>query len=129
MTTDHFCFYSQNRRIQTSQTGGQWYSDTSPFSIPCFGELPQPAWVNKSDLFSLSGILSWGGGQGVLSFPSAIFHCVNSFDSIDNEIPGDCTIKVFRVVINFRTVVNWLSWHFRDWRLPKWSTFRLPTCS
>ncbi len=24
----------QNRLIQTSQTGGQWYSNTSPFSIP-----------------------------------------------------------------------------------------------
>ncbi len=34
MTTDNFCFYLQNRLIQTSQTGGQWYSDTSPFSIP-----------------------------------------------------------------------------------------------
>ncbi len=31
-----FCFYLQNRLIQTSQTG-QWYSDTSPFSIPCIG--------------------------------------------------------------------------------------------
>jgi hypothetical protein len=31
---DNFCFYLQNRLIQTSQTGGQWYSDTSPFSIP-----------------------------------------------------------------------------------------------
>ncbi len=31
----NFCFYLQNRLIQTSQTGGQWYSDTSPFSIPC----------------------------------------------------------------------------------------------
>jgi hypothetical protein len=30
MTTDHFCFYLQNRVIQT----GQQYSDTSPFSIP-----------------------------------------------------------------------------------------------
>jgi hypothetical protein len=29
-----FCFYLQNRQIQTGQTGGQWYSDTSPFSIP-----------------------------------------------------------------------------------------------
>ncbi len=28
------CFYFQNRLIQTSQTGGQQYSDTSPFSIP-----------------------------------------------------------------------------------------------
>jgi hypothetical protein len=31
LTTDNFCFYLQNRLIQTSQTGGQWYSDTSPF--------------------------------------------------------------------------------------------------
>ncbi len=30
-----FVFYFQNRLIQTSQTGGQWYSDTSPFSFPC----------------------------------------------------------------------------------------------
>ncbi len=36
MTTNNFCFYFQNRLIQTSQTGGQWYSDTSPFSIPWF---------------------------------------------------------------------------------------------
>ncbi len=36
MTADNFCFYLQNRLIQTSQTGGQRYSDTSPFSIPCF---------------------------------------------------------------------------------------------
>jgi hypothetical protein len=34
MTTDNFCFYSQNRLIPTSQTGGQLYSNTSPFSIP-----------------------------------------------------------------------------------------------
>ncbi len=34
MTTDNFYFYLQNRLIQTSQSGGQWYSDTSPFSIP-----------------------------------------------------------------------------------------------
>jgi hypothetical protein len=34
MTTDNFYFYLQNRLIQTSQTGGQRYSDTSPFSIP-----------------------------------------------------------------------------------------------
>jgi hypothetical protein len=32
MTTDNFCFYLQNRQIQTSQTGGQWYSDTSPWT-------------------------------------------------------------------------------------------------
>jgi hypothetical protein len=33
-TTDNFCFYLPNRLIQTRQTGGQRYSDTSPFSIP-----------------------------------------------------------------------------------------------
>ncbi len=36
MTTDNLCFYLQNRRIQTSQTGGQGYSDTSPLSIAWF---------------------------------------------------------------------------------------------
>jgi hypothetical protein len=34
MKTDSFCFYLQNRLIQTDQTGGQQYSDTSPFSVP-----------------------------------------------------------------------------------------------
>jgi hypothetical protein len=29
-----FVFYLQNRLIQTTQTGGQQYGDTSPFSIP-----------------------------------------------------------------------------------------------
>jgi hypothetical protein len=33
MTVDNFCFYLQNRLIQTGQTG-QLYSDTSPFSVP-----------------------------------------------------------------------------------------------
>jgi hypothetical protein len=34
MTIDNFCFYLQNRLIQIGQTGGQLYSDTSPFSVP-----------------------------------------------------------------------------------------------
>ncbi len=34
LTTDNFCFCLQNRLIQTGQTGGQLYSDTSPFSVP-----------------------------------------------------------------------------------------------
>jgi hypothetical protein len=37
MTTDSFCFYLQNRLLQTSQTGGQQYNDASPFSIPWSG--------------------------------------------------------------------------------------------
>jgi hypothetical protein len=35
MTTDNYCFYLQNSLIQIGQTGGQPYSDSSPFSIPC----------------------------------------------------------------------------------------------
>ncbi len=34
MTTDNFCFYLQNTLIQTSQTGGQWYSDIPPLVFP-----------------------------------------------------------------------------------------------
>jgi len=34
MTTDNFCFYLQYRLIQTSQTGGQLHSDTSPLVFP-----------------------------------------------------------------------------------------------
>ncbi len=30
MTTDNFCFYLQNRLIQTSQTGRQQFRDTPP---------------------------------------------------------------------------------------------------
>jgi hypothetical protein len=34
MTTDKFCFYLQNRLIQTNQTGGQQDSDASPLVFP-----------------------------------------------------------------------------------------------
>jgi hypothetical protein len=44
VNTDSFCFYSQNRQIQTSQTGGQWYKDTFHFSIPrCSGNCSLPS--------------------------------------------------------------------------------------
>ncbi len=40
------CFANKNKNyqlshnwFQTSQTGGQWYGDTSPFSIPCWNSL------------------------------------------------------------------------------------------
>jgi hypothetical protein len=46
MTTDNFCFYLQNRLIQTSQTEGQRYSDTSPLSIPLINALTDLA-ANK----------------------------------------------------------------------------------
>ncbi len=52
MTTDNFCFYLQNRLIQTSQTGGHQYSDTSPFSIPW---LPYPLSVQYSQQYFFHG--------------------------------------------------------------------------
>ncbi len=41
-----FVFYLQNRLIQTSQTEGQWYSDTSSFSIPWF-DYPENFAINE----------------------------------------------------------------------------------
>jgi hypothetical protein len=43
----------QNRLIQTSQTGGQWYSDASTFSIP---------WLESKGSFTLAQCQheSWG---------------------------------------------------------------------
>jgi len=38
MTTGNYCFYLENRLIQTSRTGGQCYSDTYPFSVPWLGQ-------------------------------------------------------------------------------------------
>jgi hypothetical protein len=76
-----------------------------PLVFPASGNHPsQPGWIKVTGLVFRE--FYHEGGQGVLSFPSAIFHCVNSFDSIDNEIPGECTVKLFRVVIIFRSVVN-----------------------
>jgi hypothetical protein len=34
MATDNFCFYLQSRLIQTSETGGQRYSDPPPLVFP-----------------------------------------------------------------------------------------------
>jgi hypothetical protein len=48
LTTDNFSFHLQNRLIQSSQTGGHLYSDTSPFSIPCFFTSLRPPSVSSS---------------------------------------------------------------------------------
>jgi hypothetical protein len=57
MTSDNFCFYLPNKLIQTSQTGGQWYCDTSPFSIPC-SQIYELSWLTLSLSLSLSLCLS-----------------------------------------------------------------------
>ncbi len=57
MTTDIFLFfYLQNRLNQTSETGGQQHSDTSPFSIPCSKTLHGEAGIVRGP-FSLRTIL------------------------------------------------------------------------
>jgi hypothetical protein len=55
MTTDNCCFYLQNRLIQTSQTGGQRYSDTSPISIPCSSLF----WWRRKKSFVASTLSNW----------------------------------------------------------------------
>jgi hypothetical protein len=39
MTVENFCFYLQNRLIQTGQTEGQLYSDISPLVFPAMGHV------------------------------------------------------------------------------------------
>jgi len=57
MATDNFCSKLPNRLIQTSQTGGQLYSDTSPFSIPFFKYYP---WKTlKSNIFLVVASLKY----------------------------------------------------------------------
>jgi hypothetical protein len=53
MTADNFCFYLQNRLIQTGQTGGQLYNDTSPFSVP---------WLATQKRFITSGFSIFENG-------------------------------------------------------------------
>ncbi len=56
MTIGNICFYFRNRLIQTSQTGGQRYSDTSPFSIPCIKLKPTlKFFLHFQDLDTLEG--------------------------------------------------------------------------
>jgi hypothetical protein len=62
MTTDNFC-YLQNRLIQTCQAGGQWYSDTSPFSIPWFKHykylLKIQFWKKSKNLSNYEGMMNF----------------------------------------------------------------------
>jgi hypothetical protein len=57
MTTDNI--FLQNRLIQTIQTGGQGYSDTSPFSIPWPNMTERLSLGNPSNLV-LCNTLIWG---------------------------------------------------------------------
>jgi hypothetical protein len=74
MTSDNFCFYLQNRLIQTSQTGGQWYSDTLYYSLVCLSirlsiSLPVDRIICLSVYRPIC--VSYGGSAG-LSQPSLV---------------------------------------------------------
>ncbi len=76
MTSDNFCFYFQNRLIQTGQTGGQWYSDTSYFSIPCFSHL-----ITKQFFLMRNQILANESTQMFYNIELS-FHCRNRYKGI-----------------------------------------------
>jgi len=61
MTTDNFCLYLQNRPIQTGKTGGQWYGDSSTFSIP---------WTNTL-AYSYSSVASSTKEKNVFKTPTS----------------------------------------------------------
>jgi hypothetical protein len=74
MTTDNFGFYLQNRLIQTSQTGGQWYSDTSPFSIPWLSTMEQHDFKNVNNCLNINIYLhlETSGGQSSNLYLNAV---------------------------------------------------------
>jgi hypothetical protein len=57
MTTDNFCFYLRNRLIQTSQTGGQRYSATSPLSITWLGRHEKGLLLGRKTVFTTLYVL------------------------------------------------------------------------
>jgi hypothetical protein len=64
MTTDNF-FNSQNRLIHTGQTGGQLYSDTSPFSVPWCYTLASSGLTRKNKICRVSNTPAYFGPPSV----------------------------------------------------------------
>ncbi len=77
MTTGNFWFYLKNKLIQTSQTGGQWYSDTSPFSIPCFNPLQasKKEWIRLDQ--GLINVIFFAGAKKAGVFFGGKFYLVS----------------------------------------------------
>ncbi len=99
---DNFCFYLQNRLIKTSQTGGQLYSDTSPFS--------------KIVRVLLANIrLGWK----CLKATNTFFRMVKAkkkFNNTDTKAPSLCSARLIRSLSVIRTIVilpmPWIMEHF-----------------
>jgi len=111
MTTDNFCLYLQNSLIQTSKTGGLWYSDTSPFSIPCLGV--KGIYLLRMRLFlaaSLDRLRRLKAGRGLWMFHDD-FRWTRRHRRTDAD-DASAAAKAFVVGIDdARDVWSW-RWHF-----------------
>jgi hypothetical protein len=128
MATDNFCFYLQNGLIQTSQTGGQWYSGTSPFSIPCFfayAQLrPRP---NLQMFVTRYSVCSWQ------DFPA---QCGEK-SLCQNKASLDLDVLYFRYLLGelqylssdcpfMSILISLYSPHGSSWNFPEYSFGRIP---
>jgi hypothetical protein len=105
MTTENFCFYLQNRLIKTSPTGSQWYSDTSPFSIPwirlrhnflctCW---PNPNSISDYRSEDTDEIVATEGSDAILATEGT--DAVLATEGAGVSSPGTNDIKLFTDVI------------------------------
>ncbi len=100
MSTDNFCFYLQNRPIQTSQTGGQWYSVTSPFSIPCLHikkytkmlSIRVDKQKNQGETLQLTSLISLSFAKNDTNMSIAI-----RMDKLENNMSRRNTLAYFKV--------------------------------
>ncbi len=89
MTIDNFCFYLQSRLIQTSQTGGQWYSNSMIHRCAAGAKLQTrtftvcllvPFFAKKNSLFPSCLPISLSLTHLSLSFPLPLA-CLTLFPS------------------------------------------------
>jgi hypothetical protein len=93
MTTYNFCFYLQNRLIITSQTGGQQYSDTSPFSIPWTNTL---AYYEQSQIMIVKCFITLGPRMAsrLRIFETISLSCGGSHKTFLNPSDGSERIEI-----------------------------------
>ncbi len=103
--------------FQTSHKGGQWYSDTSPFSIPC-SNIRLKKRFKRSNLFALSvtkkkkGLWHWFQATIFRPFYSRIFNDFESFE-IESDLKNfDFFVEIFEQK-EVPTLFNFLPPHQR----------------